>query len=120
MYDIAADKDLIIDATTEDLVIEDTPNNLVRRAVITPLGYLTWEYDANKYVDQAYGNSIYTKIGENVNSSLLADMNSDVDNALKFVDVVVKEIQTVVDSLNQVTYIITYANNQTQEILINV
>lgn len=119
MYDLKGINDLTIDSKG-DLVLETTPGSLFKKAVVTPKGYLNYEYDTNQFIDTAYGNDVYFKMGENLNNSLLSDLTKDVTEATTFVNVPTNSIEASVDSLSQINYLIKYSDNITQEIIINV
>jgi hypothetical protein len=120
MYDLKDNgRDLIVDSTG-DLVLETTPASLFRKAVITPKGYLNYEYDVDSFIDTDFGNEVYFKLGENLNNSLLADLTQDVTKAASYVNVPTTSIEASISSLSQINYLIKYDENTTQEIIINV
>lgn len=120
MYDLKDNgKDLVVDSTG-DLILETTPSSLFKKAVVTPKGYLNYEYDIDKFIDIDFGNDVYFKIGENLNNSLLADLTQDVTEAASYVNIPTTSIQASIDSLSQINYVIKYDEDTTQEIIINV
>ena len=119
MYDLKGSNDLILDSTG-DLILETTPASLFKKAVITPKGYLNYEYDIDKFIDTNYGNDVYFKIGENLNNSILSDLTQDVKEAVSFVNIPTTSIEASISSLLQINYLIKYQEDTTQEIIINV
>ena len=119
MYDLKGDDDLILDSLG-DLILETTPASLFKKAVITPKGYLNYEYDIDKFIDTNFGNDVYFKIGENLNNSLLSDLTKDVTEATTYVNIPTTSIEASINSLQQINYLIKYAEDITQEIIINV
>ena len=111
--------DLILDSTG-DLILETTPASLFKKAVITPKGYLNYEYDIDQFIDTNYGNDVYFKIGENLNNSILSDLTQDVKEAVSFVNIPTTSIEASISSLLQINYLIKYQEDTTQEIIINV
>ena len=120
MYDLKDNgNDLVLDSTG-DLVLETTPVSLFRKAIITPKGYLNYEYDIDSFIDTDFGNEVYFKMGENLNNSLLADLTKDVTDAASYVNIPTTSIEASISSLSQINYLIKYDDNTTQEIIINV
>lgn len=119
MYDIKGSNDLELDING-DLILESTPASLFRKAIITPNGYIGIEYSPNQFLDDAYGNNVYLRIRENINNTLLSTISDDVKTAVSFVNIPIKNIEASFDSLSSINYLITYIDNTTQEININV
>lgn len=119
MFDIKGTTDLELD-NKGDLIIETTPNSLFKKALLTPKGYISYEYQPNNSIDTDYGNNVYYKIRENIDTSVIATLNEDVKDAASYVDVPTKNIQASIDSLATINYVITYTDTSTQEITINV
>lgn len=119
MYDIQGSNDLELDING-DLILEQTPGGLFRKAVITPKGYIAIEFKTGSYIDENYGNAVYYKIRENINNSLLANISSDVKDATSFVNIPITNVEASLDSLSTINYLITYTDNTQQRININV
>lgn len=119
MYDLKGDDDLILDSAG-DLILETTPASLFKKAVITPKGYLNYQYDIDKFIDTNFGNDVYFKIGENLNNSLLSNLTQDVTEAASYVNIPTTAIEASISSLQQINYLIKYAEDTAQEIIINV
>ena len=119
MFDLKGNTDLQLNSEG-DLILEDTPSSLFKKAILTPKGYLAIEYDINTYIDERYGNAIYFKIKENINNSIISNMNDDVKDAASFVNIPISNIQSSINSLSRIDYTITYTDQSTQEISINV
>lgn len=119
MYDIKGSRDIELDSKG-DLILELTPGSLFEKAVISPKGYIAVEYSPGKYIDENYGNAVYFKIRENINNGLLSSINNDVKDAVSYVDIPINNVETSLDSLSTINYLITYTNNETQGISINV
>jgi len=119
MYDIKGDNDLVLDQNG-DLILEKTPGSLFKKAVISPKGYLTYEYQLNTFLDEEYGNAVYYKIRENLDSAILSNLTDDVRSATSFVNVPISTITASITSFSNINYLITYKDQSTQEITINV
>ena len=119
MFDIKGDADLLLNSEG-DLILEQTPGSLFKKAILTPKGYMAIEYDIDTYIDEAYGNAIYFKIKENINNSIIVNINDDVKDAASFVNIPISNIQSSINSLSRVDYTITYKDQTTEEISINV
>lgn len=71
------------------ITIEKYIDKLVRRAVETPLRYISmWSFTEQglDIVDENYGDGIYFKLSEPGSAILISGMKQDVQNALKFVE----------------------------------
>jgi len=119
MFDIKGTTDIELD-NRGDIILETTPNSLFRKALLTPKGYISYEYAPDSTIDSNYGNNVYYKIRENINTDVIATLNDDVRDAASYVNVPTKNIQASVDSLATINYLITYTDTSTQEITINV
>lgn len=119
MFDIKGNTDLVLNSQG-DLILEEGPGSLFKKAILTPKGYIAIEYDIDTYIDETYGNAIYFKIKENINNSIIVDMNDDVRDAASFVNIPISNIQSSISSLSRVDYTITYTDQTTEEISINV
>ena len=119
MFDIRGDTDLVLNSEG-DLILEQTPTSLFKKAILSPKGYIAIEYSPDTYIDERYGNAIYFKIKENINNSIIANMNDDVKDAASFVNVPISNIQSSINSLSTIDYTITYTDQTTERISINV
>ncbi|MBD2201537.1 hypothetical protein H6G33_09280 [Calothrix sp. FACHB-1219] len=108
-----------------DLVLSQplpTEDLLLKRVLQTPYGYITlWGLDEEgiDYLDDEYGNQLYSILGEPLTPSWINDSNNYLKKALSFIEDVVsisfvEMYQSTIDSISfRITYTSVKGNTET-------
>lgn len=97
------DGDLLVQGY--DIAILTSPGDiirhLVRRAILTPLGYISrpvLEQGEAKHIDTSYGDGIYLELGEPFTYDFLSRVRKHIDRALQYAPSSIK-VQDIAISL---------------------
>ena len=127
------DGDLLIQG--QDVALLTSPGDiirhLVRRAILTPLGYLSrpvLEQGECKYVDAEYGDGIYRELGEPFTYDFLSRARRHIEGALYYAphgvtieDIALSFLSTAEGPMNAIAIRILYNHGgETEELVFEV
>lgn len=116
----------------QDLALLTSPGDivrhLVRRAILTPLGYLSrpvLEQGECKYVDHDYGDGIYRELGEPFTYDFLSRARKHIERALYYApsgvtieDIALSFLSTAEGPMNAISIRILYNHQEDTEELV--
>ncbi len=106
LYDLAVDSDL-----------ESNDVSLIRKAITTPITYIS-EWDVNlNVIDDTFGNPLYRKLSEPLTINWIAQARSEVIKSLVGLDIAgrIESIELGIVDLDKIKVLVTY-NSQNLEV----